>query len=365
MIANQSPTYFFEWFSVNSFQGIISTEISINKAAPWIFLTGENGYGKTSILRALAIGLYGKTDEKQILAGKESKIKAHIRTPRGTRKNDPDSKRFIPIRELATYGPSRIETQSGRNYPDYGGKSGPTYSLFNTDGYLLNIEFDLSLWSLKKHGDEKFDEKFYSVKKILCDLLPNVMDLCVDSKTDKVLYFEKEDANQPREFNELASGNRSIIAMVGDMISRFFKTQPRIVNPKDLKGIVIIDELDLHLHPKCLKKLPGLLSNIFPGIQFIASTHSSIPLLGAPDGSVFLKVNRTREEGITIQRLEHIEKEIKNLLPNTILSSDLFDFEDIVASVNEDINEIELADSYKEKKLDQKLGKQLKLLKVK
>lgn len=112
--------------------------------------------------------------------------------------------------------------------------------------------------------------------------------------------------------------------MIGDMLIRFYKQQPEIIEPKDFTGIVIIDELDLHFHPKWQRKLPILLSSIFPKIQFIASTHSVIPFLGAPKNSVFLKVKRNKATGI---KLERIDIEIKNLLPNSILTSPIFDLE--------------------------------------
>jgi len=99
----------------------------------------------------------------------------------------------------------------------------------------------------------------------------------------------------------------------------------------------LIDELDLHLHPKWQRKLPKLLSNVFPNIQFIASTHSVIPFLGAPENSVFLKVNRSQAQGITIER---IDIDISNLLPNSLLTSPLFDLEgkDIKSENNQSLN---------------------------
>jgi predicted ATP-binding protein involved in virulence len=124
----------------------------------------------------------------------------------------------------------------------------------------------------------------------------------------KILYIEKEptedgDTYTPVTFEQLASGFRSLILMVGDMMIRLFKSQPTINEPSELAGIVIIDELDLHWHPKLQRELPKLLSSIFPKVQFIASTHSLVPLLGAPENSVFLQVNRTKEAGITVERI--------------------------------------------------------------
>lgn len=90
-----------------------------------------------------------------------------------------------------------------------------------------------------------------------------------------------------------------------------------------MAGIVIIDELDLHWHPKMQREIPKLLSSIFPKVQFIASTHSLVPLLGAPENSVLLKVNRTKEAGITAER---VDIDFQALSTDTMLR-DIFDLE--------------------------------------
>ncbi|MCK5716837.1 MAG: AAA family ATPase, partial [Thiomargarita sp.] len=159
----------------------------------------------------------------------------------------------------------------------------------------------------------------------LLKLLPSITHIEIKDKTH-VVYIEQDENQQVYKaipFEKLASGYKSIIAIIGDLLIRFFKEQ-NVDNPDDLTGIVLIDELDLHLHPKWLRKLPILLSSIFPKIQFIVSTHSVIPFLGAPQHSVFLKVTRTQETGIQLEKL-HID--IKNLLPNSILTSPIFDLE--------------------------------------
>ena len=123
-------------------------------------------------------------------------------------------------------------------------------------------------------------------------------DIRFDPSNDTIKYIEKDvvDGNslyEPLPFEKIASGFRSILGVAGDMIVRFSSTQKDVENPSELKGIVIIDELDLHWHPKLQKKIPELFSQVFPKIQFIVSTYSPIPLLGAPKNSIILKVSRT------------------------------------------------------------------------
>jgi predicted ATP-binding protein involved in virulence len=145
--------------------------------------------------------------------------------------------------------------------------------------------------------------------------------------------------------------------MVGDIMIRLFNQQPEVQNTEDLGGLVIIDELDLHLHPKWLRQLPTLLSEVLPNVQFIVSTHSEIPFLGAPKNSVFLKVNRNKDEGIQIERLE---VEVKNLLPNSLLTSSIFDLQDIFNKYK-DINEVRTEDFYKDIIESGKLKEKLKV----
>ncbi len=117
---------------------------------------------------------------------------------------------------------------------------------------------------------------------------------------------------------------------------RLSKTQPKIDDFSELAGIVIIDEFDLHLHPKWQKMLVEKLTTLFPHIQFIVSTHSPIPLLGAPKNSIVIKVDRDKEHGITAEKLDI---DFTTLTPNSILTSPIFGFENLVSvSKSEDKN---------------------------
>lgn len=310
---------------VKNYEGI--NYIEIQESFPidtnWIILIGENGFGKTSILRSIAIGLIGERDEEAQLFTQslENGIGIEFFNLNKSIIHNVgfDTEKFP---HLACYGPSRLQIQTDQTQNDVAKKSTTTYSLFNSDGILLNVEFELLLWFLEK------SPKFESVKQTFLNLIPYLSDIQVDVPNRKIYYIEKEpteegDSYTPVQFEQLASGFRSVIAMVGDMVIRLFKSQPEITNPSELAGIVIIDELDLHWHPKMQREIPQLLSKIFPKIQFIASTHSLVPLLGAPENSVLLKVNRTKEDGITVEK---IEVDFQALSSDTMLR-DIFDLE--------------------------------------
>jgi AAA15 family ATPase/GTPase len=297
--------YALKSLQIEAFQGIVRTGFEgLPIDSKWIFLIGENGYGKTTLLQAIALGLLGEEDEGVELVkieGKTNKIGIeYYAQPKSVIHNI--YQKFEPFKHLACYGPSRLQIQTDQSQNDIAKKSTTTYGLFNSDGILLNIEFELLIWFLEPNA------RFDAVKRTLLRLIPYLADIQVDVRSRKVLYIEKEPTDEnnvyaPVLFSQLASGFRSILALVGDMMIRLYRSQPTIIEPSELSGIVIIDELDLHWHPKMQREIPQLLSSIFPNVQFIASTHSLVPLLGAPENSVVLKVNRTQNEGITIERL--------------------------------------------------------------
>lgn len=74
----------------------------------------------------------------------------------------------------------------------------------------------------------------------------------------------------------LSDGFRGIIGLIADIAYRCIKLNPHLGENaiRETKGLVLVDELDLHLHPKWQKRIVYDLKKTFPGIQFIATTHS-------------------------------------------------------------------------------------------
>lgn len=82
---------------------------------------------------------------------------------------------------------------------------------------------------------------------------------------------------------QMSDGYKIVIAMVADIAARMAEANPWMANPLDGKGIVLIDEVDLHLHPKWQRVILSQLKRTFPNVQFIVSTHSPIIVVGAAD----------------------------------------------------------------------------------
>ena len=76
------------------------------------------------------------------------------------------------------------------------------------------------------------------------------------------------------DLSQLSDGERSFLAMICDLGRRLALANPRLENPLYGSGVVLIDELELHLHPKWQRQIVHKLTTTFPRCQFIATTHS-------------------------------------------------------------------------------------------
>ncbi|NCT93071.1 MAG: AAA family ATPase [Chitinophagaceae bacterium] len=139
----------------------------------------------------------------------------------------------------------------------------------------------------KTYEDEirKFDQE--SDKVLLKAFNSTVISMIPDNHWQEMAYsFAAEDLvgvfltpNGKREklqFKQLSDGYRNIIGMVADIAYRCIKLNPHLGENavKQTPGIVLIDELDLNLHPNWQKRIVEDLKQGFPNIQFVATTHS-------------------------------------------------------------------------------------------
>ena len=97
----------------------------------------------------------------------------------------------------------------------------------------------------------------------------------------------------------MRSGYRTVIGMVADIAYRMALLNPQLRGEavKQTPGIVLIDELDLHLHPKWQWKIVDCLKSVFPKIQFIATTHAPIVISSCSDTAI-IDLHEDSEEPI-------------------------------------------------------------------
>jgi energy-coupling factor transporter ATP-binding protein EcfA2 len=95
----------------------------------------------------------------------------------------------------------------------------------------------------------------------------------------------------------LSDGYRSVLSLAGDLVWRLIQAFPQSAQPLHEEGVVLIDELDIHLHPHWQRDLAGWLREQFPALQFIVTTHS--PFIAAGAGEDALTLQLTLEKGVT------------------------------------------------------------------
>lgn len=98
----------------------------------------------------------------------------------------------------------------------------------------------------------------------------------VKSQQLEISYTDENDNLQVHPFHELSDGYKNTLSLVADIAYRMAILNPQLLDEviKKTEGIVLIDEVDLHLHPIWQKTILRTLQNIFPLVQFIVTTHS-------------------------------------------------------------------------------------------
>lgn len=99
--------------------------------------------------------------------------------------------------------------------------------------------------------------------------------------------MEIEKDGQLLTVNQLSDGEKCLIAMVSDLARRMAIANPT-GDPLQGEGIILIDEIDLHLHPKWQRMIVPKLLEVFPNCQFIISTHSPHVLTHIQPENIFL-----------------------------------------------------------------------------
>jgi predicted ATPase len=117
----------------------------------------------------------------------------------------------------------------------------------------------------------------------------------------------------------LSDGYRSILALSGDLVWRLIQAFPDSPDPLKEEGIVLIDELDIHLHPIWQRQIALWLREQFPNMQFIVATHSPLIAAGAGDDALTLRLRIDKDK----QSVEVVEN-ISDMNVDRILQSDAF-----------------------------------------
>jgi predicted ATP-binding protein involved in virulence len=112
------------------------------------------------------------------------------------------------------------------------------------------------------------------IKGAIVDCVEDAQDVYYDERYQELILVMKQMGHQM--FSNLSDGQRVMLTLIGDLARRAITLNPHMEKDvlKQTPGVVSIDELDLHLHPRWQRRVIHDLKKTFPMIQFIATTHS-------------------------------------------------------------------------------------------
>lgn len=151
------------------------------------------------------------------------------------------------------------------------------------DKILETISNENDLWHQLKHSYR--DRQLTAVRSAITTLIPEFSNLKVSRKPRLHMSVDKDGET----FNvlQLSQGEKSLMALVGDIARRLAMMNPSLENPLHGDGIVLIDEVDMHLHPTWQRSLIERLTSTFPNCQFLLTTHSPLVISDCKDVLVY------------------------------------------------------------------------------
>ena len=160
---------------------------------------------------------------------------------------------------------------------------------------------------------DRFTRELDAFRNAMKIFLPDYTDIHIRRRPLRMVVKK-----QGTEVNvsQLSDGEKIYLALIGDLCRKLVLANPTMDDPLQGEGIVMIDEIDLHLHPKWQGEFATRLTTVFPNIQFIVTTHSPQVLNRVPATSV-----RALNDG----KVNHVDYSYG--LPSGIILKDIMDLE--------------------------------------
>ncbi|MGH1330214.1 MAG: AAA family ATPase [Paracoccaceae bacterium] len=326
---------------IDNFKALKSIEFDLPEAiegpnqTPCMLILGENATGKSSVLEALALALLGTDEIEELDAMLDDE---DISPDDMLHRPDPENWKTVsntPLNvEIAYAGQSETTRLSGQ----------PGAPSFEGDPHCAKI---VLAYGPRRYFTKKAKRRFrapaYRIRSLFdpMDTIANPIAWLnqVDQATfdiaaralrevlmlDRSAYFAREKGriiietgggNTP--LSQMSVGYKSVVAMACDIIREMMYHYDNI---EYASAVVLIDEIETHLHPRWKMRIMNLLRRAFPRIQFIVTTHDPLCLKGMYDGEVF--VLQRADEDASVQTLKDLP-DPRGMRAEQILTSEFF-----------------------------------------
>lgn len=345
---------------IPAFYSLNQIDVDFGKSKEIYFL-GENGDGKSLLLMAIYLAFNGnfvqtRTEYKQTGTAADFLRSRSVFQLQGF---DEIGNEYGPslsgyLSTLFAYG-----THRGRCFGDSTEKYG-FMSLFSPDEILVNPVTWLKDLKLAKSNDSSTNNRdksqlgyiISSIESMLFDLLEK--NVKIEIAEAKVNFIEK---GVELDFPQLSEGYKSILIFVSDLLYRFTQAYKNAPIDTPIKGVVMVDEIDLHLHPKWQRVVVKRLRELFPNVQFIFTTHSPTIIQGASEDAVMYRVYRDNINRSTKISDPYFRKDFDDLMIDTLITSPLFGLDD--ARMNSSNNNADTSETYQLYRINLKLTQKI------
>jgi energy-coupling factor transporter ATP-binding protein EcfA2 len=184
----------------------------------------------------------------------------------------------------------------------------------NLEQHLVNLRVRAALSASSDKASDRLDEISAWLEKFLDDIRYLFEDASLELHFDPdfLRFSIKQSGKSAYSFQALSSGYLAIFDIYADLL---MKTAYLDVSPEKLHGIVLIDEIDVHLHVSLQRKILPFFIRSFPNIQFIVTTHSPFVVTSTTDTLIYDLTSGNESSNLSMYSIEAVVEGLLGVTP--------------------------------------------------
>ncbi|MEM6999643.1 MAG: AAA family ATPase [Pseudomonadota bacterium] len=317
--------------------------------ANWNVILGDNGVGKSTILKAITLAVCGGESARyarRLLRNDASSgeiimyigEKRYVTSIRATSEDDVIVEAvsglpyklegilfagFSALRNISWQrgdpgNPGAGRPQASDILPMITGERDPR--LDGVKRLIMRLDHSVASSSTDPESRKRYRELYDRLYTLFNNLAEGMVIERgkVDAQSGEITV-RTSDGDVP--FEALSQGTLSLVSWAGALLQRLYEISPPGQDPMQAPGMVLIDEIDAHMHPAWQRTLPARLSDLFPNIQFLATSHSPLTVSGLKINQIY-RLARHDDGNVFKERPDY---SLKGIGAAGILNSNLFD----------------------------------------